>query len=262
MSDCKDCINVKLSGGIATVEINRIQAHNAINNALLLNLKSIMDRLKSDRNIHVVIITGAGDKSFCAGADIKEMKGLDQRGAIQLAQTGHAVMNSIAGLDKTSIAVINGLALGGGFELALSCDIRYAAKGALLGFPEVKLGLIPGFGGTQRLTREIGKSMALEMILSGETVDSDRALQMGLVNGIFPSESLMPHALDVASKILAAAPLARRRARNLIKNGLDMSLAVALEEEAEAFAELLCAPEAKEGINSFINKRSADFSDI
>lgn len=248
-----NCTALIKEGKKAVVELKRVEIHNALNTETLKELRDTVEELNTDKSIQVVIITGSGKKAFSAGADLKEIRDLNEREAIQFAQLGHSIMDGITKMqDKTTIAAVNGIALGGGLELALSCDLRIASDNAIFGFPEVKLGLIPGFGGTQRLSRLIGRSSALEMILTGDHIDAVKARERGLINSIHAPENLMVHAHTLADKILAVAPNARRRALNLIKTGYDMTLAVALEEEAEIFAEILCGDEAKIGIKAFI----------
>jgi enoyl-CoA hydratase len=240
---------------LAIVTINRPEALNALNAPTISELEDCFNYLESDSDTLCVIITGGGEKSFIAGADIKELAEDNIISARARMDKGQALLNKIENLPKPVIAAINGFALGGGCELALACDIRLAADKAKLGQPEVNLGLIPGYGGTQRLTRLVGPGMAKKLIFSGDFVRAEEAFQIGLVDAIFPVDQLLAEAKKLALRICSKAPLAVRAAKEAINLGLDTDLQSGLKHEASLFAGL-CATEDKiEGTQAFIAKR-------
>lgn len=242
---------------IAIVRINRPESLNALNTPTLLELHSVFSELKADNNIRAIILTGSGEKSFVAGADIKEFTDIDVNAARELSQTGqNQVFNFIENLNKPVIAAINGFALGGGLELAMSCHIRYASDNAKLGLPEVTLGLIPGYGGTQRLPRLVGKGIANEMIFSARMISAERAKETGLVNDVFSQEELLVKAEELANQIAKNSPMAIEKAIIAVnlsdgENGF--------ETEIENFAELFGLSDKQEGVNAFIEKRKPQF---
>lgn len=244
---------------IAYITINRPEVLNALNDATIEELNCAFYEIKTDEKIKALIITGAGEKAFVAGADIKEIAGKTSLTGKDMALKGQATLNELEEMGKFSVAAINGYALGGGCELALACTFRIAAEDAKLGQPEVKLGIIPGYGGTQRLPRLIGQSKALYLILTGEQIPAEEAFRIGLVDKVVPKDKLMEEAEDLCNKILSNGPLAIEFALKAVNHGLQMPLAEGLNLEATLFG-LLCSTEDKnEGINAFLQKRRAIF---
>jgi len=244
---------------IAWVTLNRPEKMNALNNALLKELECEIAGLEHDAEVGVVVLTGAGEKAFVAGADISELKDLDSGSAREQALKGQAVFNRIAALPKPVIAAVNGFALGGGCELALSAHIRVASENAKFGLPEVSLGIIPGYGGTQRLPRLVGAGVGLDMILSGDMVPAADALRMGLVSRVFPQADLKAGVEKLAKTILSRGPLALTRAISAVQQGLDMPLEQGLQFEAALFGLLAASQDMKEGMGAFLEKRAASF---
>jgi enoyl-CoA hydratase len=254
-------ILMEKSGALAQVTINRPKVLNALNRKTLEELDHAFSQIESDPAIKAVIVTGAGDKSFIAGADINEFNSCDAAEGARFAKRGQAVLNRIENLDKPVIAAINGFALGGGCELAMACHIRIASSKARLGQPEINLGIIPGFGGTQRLTRLIGEGRAMELVLSGDPISAEEAKQMGLVNRVVAPEELLAAAKSLASKIAGKGAMAVRYAMESVHHGLQVSLPEALNLEAKLFG-LCCATEDKrEGTTAFLEKRTPSFKD-
>ncbi len=252
-------LKIATDNGIAVVTINRPEVLNALDERTLLELLEFFTAVARADEVLVVIITGSGEKAFAAGADIAAMQSLSVAEARRFAKFGHRVMRSIENCPKPVVAGINGFALGGGCELALACDIRIAAENARFGQPEVGLGIIPGFGGTQRLTRLVGKGRALEMILSGEMIDAAEAHRIGLVNKVVPAEHLQETAIQLAMTILSKSPHAVRLAKEAICNGLELDLDRANQYEAELFGLCFTANDQKEGMQAFLEKRPAEF---
>jgi enoyl-CoA hydratase len=240
-------------GGVAVVTIDRQDALNALNVATLTELRDTLRELADDESTRAVVLTGAGEKAFVAGADIKYMGGLDAGEAKGWGALGHEAARLLEEMPKPTVAAINGFALGGGCELALGCDLRYASSRAKLGQPEIDLGIVPGWGGTQRLARVCGLGVAKELILTGHMVDAEEALRIGLVNAI--ADPVLDHAVDVAQKLAAKSPLALRVAKRL----LNLSPG-ALEREAEEFGDLFSSEDAKEGLAAFAEKRPPRFT--
>lgn len=243
--------------GIALVTINR-PPMNALNSETLLELKGLFNELESDEEVKVVIITAAGEKAFVAGADIKELSLKTPAQALEFAKLGQEVFNLIENLSKPVLAAVNGYALGGGTELALACDMVIASLNAKFGQPEIKLGIIPGFGGTQRLSRVVGKNLAKELIFTGELLPAQEAYRIGLVNKVVKPDELLPSAKELASKI-AGCKLAVKVAKQIINKGVDTSLEKGLELEAQAFSECFSTQDAKEGLSAFLAKRKPEF---
>lgn len=244
---------------IAWVTLNRPEKMNALNNALLKELECEIAGLEHDAEVGVVILTGAGEKAFVAGADISELKDLDSGSAREQALKGQAVFNRIAAMPKPVIAAVNGFALGGGCELALSAHIRVASENAKFGLPEVSLGIIPGYGGTQRLPRLVGTGVGLDLILSGDMVPAADALRMGLVSRIFPQADLKAGVEKLAKTILSRGPLALTRALAAVQQGVEMPLEQGLQFEAALFGLLAASQDMKEGMGAFLEKRPAAF---
>jgi len=244
---------------IAHVTINRPKVLNALNMATMEDLRSAFTAIKDDKEIRVVILTGSGEKAFVAGADIAELSKHDAVSAKEYTHRGQSVLDLIENLGKPVIACINGFALGGGCEIALACTFRLASENAKLGQPEVKLGLIPGYGGTQRLPRLVGKGIAMQLLLAGEMINAQEALRIGLVNEVVAAAELIPRAEALAQKIVANAPLAVQYAMEAVNKGMEMSLSEGLYIEATLFG-LCCATEDKnEGTKAFLEKRPAQF---
>jgi enoyl-CoA hydratase len=244
---------------IAYITIDRPKVLNALNMATMQELKEAFASIKDDADIRVVILTGAGEKAFVAGADISELSQQTPVSAKEYTHRGQAIVDSIENLGKPVIACINGFALGGGCELAMACTMRLASDNAKLGQPEVKLGLIPGYGGTQRLSRLVGKGLAMQQILTGEMITAQEAYRMGLVNEVVPQAELIARAEAIAAKIIANAPLAIQYAMEAVNRGFDLTLADGLFLEATLFA-VCCATEDKnEGTRAFLEKRPAQF---
>jgi enoyl-CoA hydratase len=251
---------VEKSDGIATVTVHRPRALNALNSETLHELLACFEGLEADASVRAVILTGAGEKAFVAGADIAAMKDLDVVAARNFALLGHQVMHLIEHLSKPVIAAVNGFALGGGCELALACDIRLAGDNARFGQPEVNLGVIPGFGGTQRLPRLIGKGRAKELLFTGDMIDAGEALRLGLVNRVVPPGELLGAARDLATKIAGKGAFAVALCKEAVNNGLEMDIDKACRFEADHFALCFATADQKEGMGAFLEKRPAVFS--
>ena len=248
-----------INGKVAIVTINRPDKMNALNSETLDELKSLFLRIKEDENIFVVIVTGSGERAFVAGADISELNKLDVISGKEFSEKGHEVFNLIEDLGKPVIAAVNGFALGGGCELALACHIRLASDNAKFGQPEVNLGIIPGYGGTQRLTRLINTGRAAEIILTGTNFDANEAYRIGLVNKIFPQTELIAKAIDLATGIASKGQNAIRYSLKAIRRVNEISLQDGLNYEISLFA-LSCGTEDfKEGTKAFLEKRKPDF---
>ena len=248
---------VEKGDGFSVVTLNRPKVLNALNAALFTELDDAFHRLAKDAGVRAVILTGAGDKAFAAGADIGELAQVTAAEGHALSRRGQAVLRLIETLGKPVIAAIQGFALGGGCELAMACTLRIASERARLGQPEVKLGLLPGYGGTQRLPRLVGKGAALKLLLTGDMVGAEEAFRMGLVDEVVPAEALLPRAEALARSIAQQAPLAVAACLQAVESGYDLPLASALELEASLFG-LTCATEDRaEGTRAFLEKRPA-----
>lgn len=247
-------------GGTVVLTMNRPEKLNALNEALVRALHDAVVELDADMSVRVVVLTGAGEKAFVAGADIAAMSEMSTTAAKAFADLGHAVGERLERAHFPVIAAVNGFALGGGCELALACDFVYASDKAKFGQPEVNLGVIPGFGGTQRLTRRVGIGRARELVYTGDTLDANEALRIGLVNAVVPAGELLAKVLDVAKKIEAKGPLAIAQAKRLVYRGEDVPLAVANELEAQAFSALFGSLDQREGMKAFLEKRKATFT--
>jgi enoyl-CoA hydratase len=245
---------------LAVITINRPKVLNALNTATLEELSTAMEEVAGDGEIRVVLLTGAGMKAFVAGADIAELAALDPDTGRAFAQRGQAIFRSIETLGKPVIACVNGFALGGGCELAMACTLRLASDAARFGQPEVKLGVVAGFGGTQRLPRLVGRGAALKMLLSGAMIDAAEALRIGLVDEVVPGESLMARAEALAREIAGNAPIALERTLLAVDRGLDLSLEDGLAEEARHFGQCCATKDRSEGTAAFLAKRPAVWS--
>jgi enoyl-CoA hydratase len=247
-------------GGVAVLTVNRPDALNAFDVDTLTELRDRLRELAEDDEVRVVVLTGAGDRAFAAGADIKYMSGLDVGQAKEWGALGHEVGALLETMPKPTIAAVNGFALGGGCELALACDFRYASSTAKLGQPEVNLGIIPGWGGTQRLARVVGIGLAKELVLTGRVVDAEEALRIGLVNAIHEPDELLEKTLEVAQALAAKAPLALAAAKEAVNRALAGDHGDNLGREADYFGELFSSTDAKEGMTAFVQKREPKFT--
>jgi enoyl-CoA hydratase len=243
------------AGPVATVTVNRPEALNALDAGTLEALAAAFAALDRQDDLRCVLLAGAGDKAFVAGADVKAMTPLAPRAARAFAELGHRVGDLIEGLRAPVVAVVGGYALGGGCELALACDFIYASTAAQFGQPEVKLGVIPGFGGTQRLARRVGIARARELVYTGAVIDAAEALRIGLVNAVVDPADLWPRARQVADAIAARAPLAVADAKRALRRGADLPLGEAHELERQLFAGLFSTDDQKEGMRAFVEKR-------
>ena len=252
-------IQLELIPPIAVVTLDRPRVMNALNRQTFNELEVVFQQLATNDTIRVILLTGAGEKAFAAGADISELADLSAVEGEQLSARGHAVLNQIEQCGKPVLACINGFALGGGCELALACTLRIASDSARLGQPELKLGLIPGYGGTQRLPRLVGQGAALKLLLTGEIISAAEALRIGLVDEVVPSSELRPRALELANKIAQMAPLAIRACLDTVHRGYDLPLAEALSLEAAAFGYCCSTEDKNEGTRAFLEKRPAQF---
>lgn len=244
---------------LAIVTINRPKALNALNSETLKDLDTVIADLENDSNIYTVILTGAGEKAFVAGADISEMKDLNEEEGQAFGTLGNNVFRRLENLDKPVIAAISGFALGGGCELAMACDIRIASEKAKFAQPEVGLGITPGFGGTQRLPRIVGEGKAKELIYTCDIVKADEALRIGLVNKVVPLENLMEEAKTMASKIIANAPIAVKLCKDAINRGTQVDMDKAIAIEAEDFGKCFLSEDQTEGMTAFMEKRAKNF---
>lgn len=249
----------EVKDGIAFVTINRPDKLNALNDQVMLELSSAVDRITTDAEIKGAILTGSGPKSFVAGADIGDLSRQGPFDGKARAQRGQSVLRRLETCGKPVIAAINGFALGGGCELAMACHIRIASENAKFGQPEVKLGIAPGYGGTQRLPRLVGKGVALQLILTGEMIDAQEAYRIGLVNKVVPAADVLGESEQMMRGILAMGPLAVRLAMEAVDQGLEMSLDEGLLLEANHFGLLAATQDMKEGLTAFLEKRSAKF---
>lgn len=245
--------------GIATITFNRPKALNALNGALLFELSQALGEVAANEEIRVLILTGAGEKSFVAGADITELATFGPLQAKMFAQQGQAIISTLQSLSIPVIAAVNGFALGGGSEMALACDFIYASENANFGLPEISLGIIPGFGGTQRLPRLIGPNLAKEMIFTGKMIPAAEAKEIGMVNKVLPPASLMEETLKTARVIAAKGKVSLRAAKQSVNRGLNTDLATGLDIECDAFALCMASEDAKEGTSAFLEKRKAAF---
>ncbi len=246
---------------ITTITINRPKSLNALNERTLEELRLALTRAKDDPVTKVILITGAGEKAFVAGADLNELASLNPISGRKLAEKGQALFSFLENLGKPSIAVVNGFALGGGAELALACTLRVASPNARFGLPEVGLGVLPGYGGTQRLPRLVGKGKALEIILSGEAIDAQEAYRIGLVNKIFLKESLMGEAKAFAQKLAQKGGMALRFAMEAVHQGLEVPFEKGLAMEACLGGLAWATEDAREGTKAFLEKRKPVFKD-
>lgn len=251
-------IRLEKQNHVAVLTISRPKALNALNTQTLMELEEAIDMVANDKETYVLVITGDGDKAFVAGADIAEMKDKNVFEANEFGILGNRVFRKIELLDKPVIAAVNGFALGGGCELSLSCDIRLASENAKFGQPEVSLGITPGFGGTQRLSRVVGEAKAKELIYTGSTIKAEEALAIGLVNKVVPKESLMEETLSMANKIAGNAPIAVRLCKEAINRGMQCDIDTALSYESSVFAQCFASQDQKDAMTAFVEKRKME----
>jgi enoyl-CoA hydratase len=244
---------------IATLTINRPKALNALNKDTLLEIKAAVEQVRDDGGIDVLIITGAGDKAFIAGADITYMLNINALQGREFGLIGQEVLSLIETMSKPVIAAINGFALGGGCELAMACDFRICSHKSKFGQPEVGLGVTPGFGGTQRLPRIVGTGMAKQILYTGETIDANEALRIGLVNAVLPSEKLMDYVTKVAKIISSRGSIAVRFCKDAVNEGMQTDIDRAMTIEADIFGLCFATEDQKEGMRAFVEKRKAEF---
>jgi len=247
------------SEGIATLTINRPESLNALNVETLKEIMARLEDAQNDESIRVIVITGAGERAFSAGADLKMMRDITPVRATELSRLGQQLCNQVEALGKPVIAAINGYALGGGLELAMACDLRVASENAQLGQPEINVGLIPGWGGTQRLPRFVGKGIAKQMIYTGKRIDAKTAERLGLVNAVVPPEQLKSKVKELALELAGKPPVAIKLSKALINNSTETHPEVGLWQEAEAFGIVASTEDFKEGVSAFLEKRKPQF---
>ena len=250
----------EVTEGIAVITFNRPKALNALNQALLKEFSDALDTIAGNEEIRVLVLTGAGEKAFVAGADITELAQLSPLRTKAFSEKGHAILLKLETLPQPVIAAVNGFALGGGNEIALACDFIYASETAQFGLPEINLGLIPGYGGTQRLPRLIGKGMAKEMIFTGKMISAAEAKEIGLVNRVCAPEALMAAVMKTAKVIAAKGRVPLRAAKQAINDGVNADLKTGISIEVNHFAMTMISGDAKEGMSAFLEKRKAQFN--
>ena len=255
----KQFVNSDIRDGVLVVTIDRQDKLNALNAQVFVELFSVFSDASANEAVRCVVLTGAGSKAFVAGADIAELRSLDRDGVEQTVARGHQLMNLVEDLGKPVIAAVNGYALGGGCELALACHLRVASDNAMLGLPEIQLGLMPGYGGTQRLSRLIGKGRALEMMLTGKPVDAAKALEYGLVNAVIGQDDLASNVHKLAARLAQSAPCAMASILKAVNESSSLSLASGLELEGKLFSDLFGTDDMREGTAAFLEKRKPSF---
>ncbi|MEB3103932.1 enoyl-CoA hydratase/isomerase family protein [Ferviditalea candida] len=253
-----EVLEYRVEQSVAVVTLNR-PPYNPLNSQIFMELVHVLETIEDDDQVRAVILTGKGDKAFAAGADVHEMKGLDRKGIAKMARLARAAFNSMELLSKPIIGAVNGLALGGGCELALACDLRICSEHAKFALPELKLGIIPGAGGTQRLPRIIGQARAKEMILFGETVDARKAYEIGLVNKTLPMEELYASSMEWALKLAENPPIAMQAFKRSINTGMNVDLESALLIEDAHSTIAFLSEDRKEGMTAFSEKRKPNF---
>ena len=257
-----DTLLYEVTDNVAVIRLNRPERLNAIGGSMKADLRhAFLERASHDEAVRCVIVTGAGDRAFCAGADIKERAGaaLPQADYHLRQQATHALFRAIEQFEKPVIAAINGVAMGGGLEIALCCDVRIAARGARLALPEARIGALPAAGGTQRLPRLVGPGIAKELMLTGDAIDTERALAIGLVNQVVDAEALMPTAMAMAARMAANAPLALRHIKHAVDTGMQVGIDAGLQYERYAAALVVSSEDRLEGMRAFVEKRKPVF---
>jgi len=251
---------VEQAEGLATVTVSRPEKLNALNAETVQEIGDVFHTLARDEGVRAVVLTGAGEKAFVAGADIAELSRMGPVGGVAVSRQGQDAFRFIELMRKPVIAAVNGFALGGGLELALACHLRIASENARFGLPEVKLGIIPGYGGTQRLPRLVGKGLANQLVLSGEMINAAEAARIGLVNEVVPAGELMPRCEAIAQKIIANSPIAIQYCLEAVNKGMEMPLREGLFLEASLFGVCASTEDKKEGTKAFLEKRAAQFT--
>ena len=246
--------------GIATITFNRPKAMNAMNPETMAELLAAATACKNDENVKVLILTGTGEKAFVAGADISQMQSMRPAEALSFMELGNETLRLIETMPKPSIAAVNGYALGGGAEISMACDIRFASENALFGQPEITIGMMPGWGGTQRLPRLIGMGRAKELIMGGAPVDAKRAYEIGLVNRVYPADQLLAEAKKFAAKLMSLPGFALKMVKHSVNFGYDLSLDSAIRLEMECCAQCFSTDDQKEGMKAFLEKRKPLFT--
>lgn len=254
-----EAILYEVKDSIAYITLNRPDSLNALNDQLLKDLDAALDAVKEDADVKVVVLTGSGEKAFAAGADITELNELSSTDAQEQSERGNRIFSKLALLPQPVIAAVNGFALGGGFELALAADIRFISDNAKLGLPEVGLGIMPGYGGTQRLARLIGLGRAKQLVFSAENIDTEEAYRLGIANKVVEQAELMNEVEAFAQTILSKSSVGVQMAKKTIENGFDMPLENALKQEASNFGLLFSDDHQAEGMAAFLERRKPDF---
>jgi enoyl-CoA hydratase len=250
----------EVKDGVAAITINRPEKFNALNTGVVSRLRELFEEAENDNSVRVVILSGTGDKAFAAGADITEFKGKNSKTVRPLTENGQALCKYIESMKKPVIAVVNGFALGGGCEIAMACDVRYASSNAKFGQPEINLGIIPGFGGTVRLPRLVGLGTAKELVYSGDQIKADEALRIGLVNKVFESvQELRDGAMQLANKLATKPGIALGLAKQSLNNAWEVPLKKNLDFEVDVFCKTFDTEDKVEGVEAFINKRKPEF---
>ncbi len=247
------------SDGMATITINRPKALNALNKQAVQEILSRLNDAEADETVKVIVITGTGDKAFCVGLDLKAVKGISAVNGMNLSLLGQELTKKIESLRKPVIAAINGYALGGGLELAISCDLRIASENAKVGQPELNVGLIPGWGGTQRLPRLVGRGIAKELIFTGKMIDAETAKQLGVLNKVVPPDQLKSVVKELAAELMTKPPIGIQLAKQLINSSIETDLTKGLVQEAQAFGVLASTEDFDEGVAAFIEKRKPQY---
>ena len=254
-----DNLSVEHADAVVTITVNRPKVLNALNAATIQELDDCLVGLREDGSVRAVVLTGAGDRAFIAGADISELSQMTPTSAREVARRGQALCDRLERATKPVIAAVNGFALGGGLELAMACTLRVAAETATLGQPEVNLGLLPGFGGTQRLPRLVGPGRALEMLLTGDPVDAGEAWRLGLVNRVVPRERVLDAARELADLFVSKPPVVMKYILDAVRSGMQMSLQDGCDLEATLFGLVAATADMREGTQAFLEKRRAEF---
>ena len=252
-------LRISLDGRVAIVTIDRAKVLNALNTALMEELMHTLTDLGSDAGVGVLVLTGTGEKSFIAGADIKEMAGKTPLEARAYSELGQEIAHKLETMRKPTIAAVNGYALGGGCEIALACDVRLASENALFGQPEINLGIMPGWGATQRLARATNIGYAKELILTGRMIDAQEALERGLVQHVYPAAELMPKAIELAAAMASKSPIALYYAKEATNRSLHGDIGGNLVHEADLYSLMFSTEDAREGLNAFVEKRNPTF---
>lgn len=249
----------EIQDGVGILTFNRPKALNALNPRTLQETAAVVESVSKDENIRVLVLTGAGEKAFVAGADITEFQKMNPLSARVFAELGQKVFSNLEQLPIPVIACVNGFALGGGCEMAMSCDFIYASDKAKFGQPEINLGIIPGFGGTQRLSRLVGRAKAKELCMTGEMIDAQQARELGLVAKVFPADQLLEETIKVAKSLAGKGRVALRAIKQVIDRGMDVDLKTGCTLEAEAFGVCFASQDAREGVAAFLEKRKPNF---